>query len=85
MRFYIYRTSEPYCENESPPLDGAILLSKKSERINEYECIHYEWVIDIDTLDHLLEIAEKSNHSIILIQGDIWSLEIYDDYINSTR
>lgn len=66
MRFNISRTSSMYWEK---PCEGAIDISE-SEDDNH-------WVIDINTLDELMEFINIDNKTLVI--GAKY-LEIYDDY-----
>lgn len=77
MKFEITRASDVF--REEMPCKGAVLTERKS-RFNENV-----WEIEINSLEELIELSKEVNHGIILRRphsaGDMYELEIYDDYI----
>lgn len=64
MKYYVRCESVSWYKNgrKESPCDGAIL-----EEIDEYGCA--EWVVDIDTLEELMEFI-RENGPIVICQAD---------------
>ena len=79
MKFYIETSSWSY--EEKTPCEGAVLVNPDRA---EWERPLY--CIEIETLEELIALKDRVNHSIILAgpvsepAGTLYSLEIYDTY-----
>lgn len=77
MKFKVNRTSS-YIE-KNPPCDGAIL----EKVIKESYYKKYIWSIEVNTLEELIQLANKTDCPIIVFkceENDEPEIEIYDDY-----
>ncbi len=80
MKFHIKRTSDFF--ERKQPCEGAALL-----KVSEFDDEERFWVIEINTLEELINLRDKVGNDLILrwtdekeLGGEMREIEIYDDY-----
>lgn len=79
MTFEIWKTSDI----DEQPCENAKLVKDEVDQFGYHE---RQFVIDIDTLEELIELIEKTEHKRIVLfskddsRGDLPGIEVYDTY-----